>query len=89
MGESADRATVASIRRLAESDPSVERAGRPLTVHFGPNEILLNLDVQFRGSLSNIEVAQSVDRLEKRIREAHPDINCIQLSVTRTPYHFR
>ncbi len=77
LGESADTATVEDIRRLAESDPSVERAGRPLTMHFGPNEILLNLDVQFRGNLSNTEVAQSVDRLEKRIRDAHPDVKRI------------
>lgn len=77
LGESADLATVADIRRLVESDMSVERAGRPLTMHFGPSEILLNLDVQFHSGLSNAEVAQSVDRLEKQIREAHPDIKRI------------
>ncbi len=77
LGESADRATVDNIRHLTETDPSVERAGRPLTMHFGPNDILLNLDVQLHGNFSNTEVAQSVGRLEKRIREAHPDVKRI------------
>lgn len=49
-------------------------AGALLTLHFGPNEVLLNLDIEFRHDLSTGEVAAAVDRLETAIRERHPDV---------------
>ena len=77
LGESADRQKVEHIRSLAQADTGVVRAGIPMTMHFGPNDVLLNLDVQFRANLSGVELAASVDRLEKRIRHAHPEIKRI------------
>lgn len=77
LGESADVETVRNIRRLVESDSAVERAEQPMTMHFGPKEILLNLGVQFRSGLSAAEVASAVDRLEKQIRKNHSDISRI------------
>ena len=77
LGESADTTVVAGVRALAERDPAVERAGRPLTMHLGPRQILLNLDIQFRPELSAAEVTGAVDRLEQDIRAAHPDIKRI------------
>ena len=46
-------------------------------MHFGPHEILLALNVRFHASLAANEVATAVDRLEERIRAAHPDIRRI------------
>ena len=77
LGESADTSTIKSIQRLAKADPAVERVRRPLTMHFGPNEVLLNLDIQFRQELSATELTSTVDRLEKTIREEHPTIKHI------------
>jgi divalent metal cation (Fe/Co/Zn/Cd) transporter len=76
-GESADPSTLASIRALAESDPAVERIRRPLTMQLGPEQVLLNLDIQFREGLSAIEVEAAVDRLEEKIRSKHPQIRYI------------
>lgn len=77
VGEGVDPALLQSIRSIAESDPSVERIGPPLTMYLGPHEILLNLDIQFRQGSRSEEVEQSVDRLEKAIRDEHPDIKRI------------
>ncbi len=81
LGESADVGVVEGVRALAERDPAVERAGRPLTMHLGPRQILLNLDVQFRPELSAAEVTRAVDRLEQTIRAEHPDIKRIFLEA--------
>lgn len=81
LGESADQDKVEHIRSLAQADPQVVSAGRPLTMHFGPQEVLLNLDVQFREGLSSAELAASVDRMEKSIRQAHPEIKRIFIEV--------
>jgi cation diffusion facilitator family transporter len=52
VGETADPAVVDHIRALVGSDSAVVQVARPLTMHLGPSEILLNLDVRFRKELS-------------------------------------
>lgn len=77
VGEAADPATVAHIRSLVRADPAVEGVLQVLTLHFGPNEVLLNLEIQFRRSLTAEEVAQAVDRLESLIRSQHSNVKNI------------
>jgi cation diffusion facilitator family transporter len=81
IGTSADDETVASVKRVVSEDPAVDDVGWPLTMHFGPDEILLNLDVQFRHGLSSRELTAAVDRLEDAIRRAHPEIKRIYLEA--------
>jgi cation diffusion facilitator family transporter len=83
LGESAEQETVGSIQSIARQDPAVEHARRPLTMHFGPHEILVNLDVEFRKALSAGEVTQAVDRLEEKIRQAHPNVHRIFIEAGR------
>jgi cation diffusion facilitator family transporter len=77
LGESAEPRLVDSIQRLAAADEAVKKAFRPLTMHFGPREILLNLDIDFHSHLSTEELAAAVDRLETTIRKKHPEIRRI------------
>ncbi len=49
----------------------------------GPDEVLLNLDIEFRRVLSTAEVAAAVDRLETAIRERHPDMKRIFIEAER------
>lgn len=77
LGETTDPQTVESVRKLVQDEPAVERVERPLTMHFGPHEVLLNLHVQFRESLPASELTAVVERLEKKIREQHPQIKRI------------
>ncbi len=77
LGESAAPAVLESIRSLTLADHAVESVGRMLTMHLGPEEILLNLDLQFRAALAAEEVEWAVDRVERKIREAHPQVRHI------------
>jgi len=77
LGESANRQTVRHIYEIVSSDKDVQQARQPLTMHFGPNEVLLNLDVQFRTKMSSTELTAAIDRLELKIREAYPEIKRI------------
>ncbi|HKV10467.1 MAG TPA: cation diffusion facilitator family transporter, partial [Thermoanaerobaculia bacterium] len=74
LGESADPQVVQSICTLAEAVPGIEKVKNPLTMHFGPHDVLLNLEVVFRRDTSAAQVSQAVDQLERAIREKHPDI---------------
>lgn len=77
VGEGADAQTLDRLRSLAEADSAVERVRRPLTMYFGPHTVLLTMEVQFRPGLSGEEVTSAVDRLEKTIQNAYPDIKHI------------
>jgi cation diffusion facilitator family transporter len=77
MGESADPRAVQDMCRIAMQDPDVRRVDRPLTMQLGPHEVLLTLDIVFRDGLSAADQAAAVDRLEKRLREKHPDVRKI------------
>jgi divalent metal cation (Fe/Co/Zn/Cd) transporter len=77
VGESAASEIVQSIQSLALGDPAVEQIQPPLTMHFGPRDVLVNIVIQFRSGLSGAELVAAVDRLEKAIREKHPSIKRI------------
>ncbi len=77
LGEAVEPDVADHIRELAAADPDVTRVRRPLTMHLSPNEVLLNLDIQFREDLSSKDLALAVDRVEQRIRRAHPQVQRI------------
>jgi cation diffusion facilitator family transporter len=81
VGESPRRETMASIRRIALAEPAVARVGQALAVHFGPDEVTLNLELFFQPDQPMSEVAAAIDRLERRIRAAHPEMRYVFLGA--------
>jgi divalent metal cation (Fe/Co/Zn/Cd) transporter len=76
-GESADPELVSQIRDVASTDPAVKAVQRPLTMHLGPEEILLAMGVNFKPELSAQDIIRAIDRLEDRIRQVDPRIRQI------------
>ncbi|HET6612426.1 MAG TPA: cation diffusion facilitator family transporter [Kofleriaceae bacterium] len=74
IGEAADRDQVRTIVAVTEADPLVERAGQPLTMYFGPHELLINLEVKFVKGPSVREIAGAIERIESRLRENYPEV---------------
>lgn len=81
LGEAASDKVVRSIRQIVEEDPDVEAAYKPMTMHLGPKEVLLNMDLRFMNGLSSEQVVKAVDRVEGKIRERHPQIKRIFLEA--------
>jgi cation diffusion facilitator family transporter len=77
IGEGVERETLRRIRSLVEADPSVEHVSRLLTMYFGPHEVLLTLELKFRDELSAVGVRETVRRLQKSVRQEHPDVTRI------------
>jgi divalent metal cation (Fe/Co/Zn/Cd) transporter len=46
-------------------------------MHLGPEQVLLNLDIEFRPDLSASEITAAVDRLEAGIRKDCPSVKRI------------
>jgi cation diffusion facilitator family transporter len=81
VGESANLMTVEGIQQIVSNHPAVFNMRSPLTMQFGPKEILLNLYVKFNSGLSASELVKVVDDLETDIREKYPDIHQIFIEV--------
>ena len=77
VGESASPETRASIQNLVKSDAAVSAAEPPITLHLGPEDILLALNIEFKDSLSADEIESAVRRIESTIRENHADVKRI------------
>ena len=72
---------VTHIQELVQSHPAVMRLKRPLSVHLGPHEVFLALDVQFQPNLRAAELVGVVDELEKKIHQAHRNVGQIFIEV--------
>lgn len=81
LGEAASEQVVQSIREIVGQDQAVEAVYKPMTMHLGPNEILLNMDLRFKPRLDSEQIVQAVDRVESKIRQAHPQIKRIFLEA--------
>lgn len=81
IGESVEPGVLASIRAIAEADPAVARLVRALTMHLGPTDVLLTMEIQFRPELTAGAVALAIERLDQTIRARHSDVRLIFLEA--------
>jgi cation diffusion facilitator family transporter len=72
IGESAKPETRAAIEQAVRSIDDVEGIRDLLTMHVGPDEILVNLDVCFRDGLDTDGVEEAIVRVEDAIRQKVP-----------------
>lgn len=77
LGESAGPEVVEDIQSLARAIPAVVDVQRPLTMHFGPDEVLVNLEIDFRPDATAADITTAIERLEKEVRERHPEVGRI------------
>ena len=55
---------------------------QPLSLYFGPNEILINLDVHFKDHLNADAIEDEVDKLEAKIKSGLPKVNRIYIEAS-------
>ncbi len=72
IGESANREVVQSIREMAKQLSGVTHVNEVLTMHMGPEFILVNLSVDFRDGVASEVVQECVAQLDVRIKAKHP-----------------
>jgi divalent metal cation (Fe/Co/Zn/Cd) transporter len=77
LGEAADPEMRDGIRHIARENGNVADVARMMTLHMGPNTLVLNMDLQFDETLDAEAVATAIDRMERKIREAYPSVRFI------------
>jgi cation diffusion facilitator family transporter len=81
IGESTEPEILEKISRIAKSDSCVERVHDPLTMHFGPDEVLLNMEIEFCPGIVTPALMAAIDRLEANIRKQYPQIKHIYIEA--------
>jgi divalent metal cation (Fe/Co/Zn/Cd) transporter len=86
-GEAASPAVIADIRRILAADPRVVEVIEVLTLHLGPQEILVGVTIDFRDDLPGGEIEQAAQQLSDQIQAAQPGITRLFLrpGVRRPP----
>jgi cation diffusion facilitator family transporter len=88
-GEGVDKATRSSLKRLIIDQPGVERINELLTMYFGPNNVLLAISCDFENTLSAESVEQTVSELERRLKEAHAEVQRVFIEAQSFEGHRR
>jgi cation diffusion facilitator family transporter len=86
-GEAASAATVQGVRRMALDEPMVRAVNELRTVHFGPNDILANISLDFEDRSSLEDIEQTVARLERQIKQTFPDITRVFIEAQAQEQH--
>jgi divalent metal cation (Fe/Co/Zn/Cd) transporter len=81
VGEGLLTEDVEKINRILEEDDRVASYYRPLSLYFGPKEVLIDIDVNFVDNLTSDDIEQTIDRIEARIRKAIPAANRIYIEA--------
>ncbi|PMS33432.1 cation diffusion facilitator family transporter [Trinickia symbiotica] len=81
LGEGVELEIARAIRKLVQEDHAVASAAQPLTMYFGPDDILLTLDVSFKPGTSGKEIAVAIERIESSIQSRFPNIKRIYIEA--------
>jgi cation diffusion facilitator family transporter len=74
-GEGVDPEVRAGIRAVAMAEPGVIRLNELLTMHFGPQDVLVALSLDFDDLIPAGRVERAVTSIERRIKAAHPEVS--------------
>ncbi len=74
IGEGADPQIVDAIASMVDGDRRISRTNEILTMHLGPNEVLLNASFDFVDGLPAEEVEKAISQFERRIKKNHPSV---------------
>ena len=81
IGEPADKEVEAGVRRILQSEAKILHINEVLTLHFGPNDVLLTISLDFVDKISSESIEQSISSLEHQIKENFPAIKRVFIEV--------
>jgi len=77
VGEGLIKEDVAKVMNVLAQEKNITAHKRPLSLYFGPKEVLINLDVNFKDELTADEIELTIDRIESNIKQQLPMVNRI------------
>lgn len=77
IGESANIHVVNGIRKLARIYDKIEHVNEVLTMHMGPEFILVNISVEFKDAATATEIEETVSQLDAAIKNEYENVKRI------------
>lgn len=74
IGESASNEVVSGIRKLLLMESNILTINEILTMHLGPEDVLLNISLDFHDNITAGSVERTISRLEKQIKANYPEV---------------
>ncbi len=74
IGERASHNVLKGLDEIIARQPGILRVNEMLTMHLSPQDVLLNLSIDFRDHLTSQEVEGEVSQMELEIKESYPEI---------------
>lgn len=84
IGESASRGVVDGIRQVVSDFSEVRHINELLTMHMGPDFILVNLAVNFSDDATADDLEDIITRIEQRIKRSYPQVKRIFIEAEKT-----
>lgn len=85
IGESADPTITAGIRQCAQSHSIVEQVNEVLTLHMGPDFILVNLSIDFADHTSAGEIETTICKIDGQLKKQFPLIKRVFIEAEAKP----
>ena len=87
IGESANPETIVAIRKTVSTQEGVDAVNEVLTMHLGPEDILVNLSLDFADNLTAEQVESTISSLEVAIKAQLPRVKRIFIEAQSAAAH--
>lgn len=81
IGESADSATVRGIRTLLEGHAGVRHVNEVLTLHMGPEFVLVTISIEFADTLTADAIEALISRIDRDIKRHYPRVQRVYIEA--------
>ncbi len=89
IGEAASDAVRDGIRRILTQERNIININEILTMHLGPNDVLLTISLDFSDSISSSDVEEIISALETRIKGKYPEVARIFIEAQSQTAHLK
>ena len=89
IGEAASKEVVSGIRNILNKESEILSINEILTMHMGPEDVLLNISLDFHDNISAGEVERTITQLEIEIKQKYPEIARIFIEAQNRIAHLR
>jgi cation diffusion facilitator family transporter len=89
IGEAASKDVVSGIRTILVREHDILSINEILTMHMGPEDVLLNISLDFQDNISAGDVERTITRLETSIKEKYPEVARIFIEAQNRIAHLR
>jgi cation diffusion facilitator family transporter len=83
IGESANSATVQGVKQILQQSAAIEHVNEVLTMHMGPDFILVNISVDFKNDKTADEIETEIAALDQQIKRQYSQVKRIFIEAEK------